>query len=148
MQKHSFFTIAMLIVVFASCNKTSTYKPQQFSGGIGGWSIDGITGYSNILLTKNTDTTIKMPITVGTTVDGNWQVGITISFSYLPSVDVVSVTPISYEGVATTFNAFVTDTFAFHIHAIDTGIFPVAVIADDGVGSPTPKSDTFKIIVH
>jgi len=144
MKKFSCLTIAVLIVALGSCNKKST-ATQQLST-LGGWTLDGITGYNNISLAKNTDTVISMPITAGATIDGNWQVPITISFGSLPAN--VSVTPASYTAIATTLNRYVTDTFAFHIHAVDTGTFPLAVVANDGGGGPNPISDTFRITVH
>ncbi len=146
MKKCSLYLIVVLIVAFGSCKKTNTNNEQQLSL-LGGWSLDAIVGYSNISLPKNTDTTINMPITAGATIHGNWTVGITISFDSLPA-NVVSVMPASYSGTATTSKAYVTDTFAFHIHTVDTGTFPIVVIANDGGGGNNPISDTFKLIVH
>ena len=146
MKRRALYLIAVLIVAFGSCKKTNTGNQQQLSL-LGGWSLGAIVGYNNISLPKNTDTTINMPITVGATIHGNWDVGITINFNSLPA-DIVSVTPASYSGTATTLKAYVTDTFAFHIHAIDTGTFPIAVIANDGGGVNNTISDTFKLLVH
>ena len=145
MNKRALYVVAILFA-FAGCNKkSSTYTPPQ-SYGHGGYSVGGITGLFDIILPRNCDTTIMMPIKVYATIYGNWNPYLTISFGPLPT-NITSVVPATYGAITSVSHNFITDTVAFHIYAVDSGYFPVTVLASSG-RSPSESSDSFKIIVH
>jgi len=138
--------LTAILFILGGCKKTNSTPPQP-AQGIGGYGIGKMAGLFNITLSRNSDTTIVVPIKVYVTVYGNWTPNITINFGPFPR-DIVGATPASYSSYASTFITYVTDTVAFQIHATDTGTFPIAVFANCNGGSPSELSDSFNIIVH
>jgi hypothetical protein len=146
MKIHARLVAPILLLAISACSKTNSQSSYLTHAGEGGWDIGLIkTGLSNISLVKNTDTTISIPISLSFYALGKMSVGDSITFGPLPP-DVVSVIPASsLNGGFMDTTGKLTNAFAFHIHAIDTGTFQIVVLA---YGGHAPDSATFKLIVH
>ncbi len=138
--------LLVLALATLGCSKTNNQSPQG-QVGIGGVEVGQLTiGYPVISLAKNTDTAITMPISAMLSVMGNYAGAITFTFGTLPAA-VDSIVPASYTSPSSGTSEKVSENFTFHINAIDTGTFRLAVIAS-GAWYGVPPSDTIKIIVH
>ena len=142
--------LAALLFVFGSCKKkanTYTVPANTPSPGSYAYWLGEISGLFNISLLKNSDTTITMPIQVYVQIYAYATPEVTVSFGTLPA-DVVRLAPASYSTWTSFANNVVTDSISIHIHAVDSGSFPVTVFANCNGGGAAERSDSFKIIVH
>jgi len=137
---------AAILFVFGSCKKSGS-STTPFPFGHGGYVIGNISGLFDITLPRNTDTTIAMPIKVSIFIGGNYTPTVTVSIGTPLPADVAGVNP-EVRSLQTLYGSsgttYVTDTAAFQIHAIDTGIFLIHVFAS----SNGEVSDSFKITVR